>query len=148
MTKAKNLFKEAQNLLISLGGGEEVKCFANIVFNWQKVFDGEIALYSKPGKIKTGRKGKVLEIKVCNNSVGTELYYRKQEIISKIKDLLGQDIIKDIVLSVNKEDFKRVNNNKTVTCGNVENNMYTEQIKEQELKNSLNSLYNAIKNHE
>lgn len=144
MTDVKNLFKEAQKLLISLDGGKEIKCFANILFNWHKIFDNDIALLTTPGKLKNSKSGKVLEVKVLNNAVGTELYYRKNEILSRIRDLLGQDIVRDIVLSVRTEGFKK----KKEVCNVIEDNRYTDQIKVQGLKNSLNSLYSAIKNHE
>lgn len=144
MSNVTNLFKEAQRVLMLTSGGQESKHLVNILFNWTKIFEENIALSTSPVGIKEGKKGGVLEVNVFNNVVGAELYYRKREMISKINALLGKDVLADVMLTVKHRAASLNITSHEIIDKKIEA-QETKQINNEELKNSLNKLYGVIK---
>ena len=144
MSNVTNLFKEAQRVLMLTSGGQESKHFVNILFNWKKIFEENIALSTSPVGIKDGKKGSVLEVSVFNNVVGAELYYRKREIISKINALLGKDVISDVMFTV-KHKAVSLSKRSHESSHKIIEAQETKQINNEGLKESLNKLYSSIK---
>ena len=144
MSNVTNLFKEAQRVLMLTSGGQESKHLVNILFNWTKIFEENVALSTSPVGIKEGKKGGVLEVNVFNNVVGAELYYRKREIISKINDLLGKNVIADVMLTVKHKPTSLNVTSHDVVDKKIEA-QETKQINNEDLKESLNKLYSVIK---
>lgn len=144
MQKVTSLFKEAQKFLIPLSKNTGFKDLMNILFNWSVIFDNNIANYTYPDSFRKTSKGRVLEVTIENNAIGTELYYRKKEMISKINALLTKDKIDDIIFLVKSSNsaIKEKIETKYETKSECK---YTALIDNADLKKSLDGLYDAIK---
>lgn len=130
---------------MSLAEKKKLKYFIKILFNWAVIFEESISKYTSPGKIKEEKDGATLEIDVFNNVIGSELFYRKKEMITKINDLLGKKIIKSIVFSVKHKKIEERLEHSKGEHKKKWGSQNTEGIKNSELKESLGSLYGAIK---
>ena len=144
MSNVTNLFKEAQRVLMLTSGGQGSRHLVNILFNWTKNFEENIACNSSPVGIKEGKKGGVLEVNVFNNVVGAELYYRKREMMSKINALLGENVVSDVMFKV-KHRVVGLSNTSNESGYKIIEAQETKQINNEGLKESLNKLYSAIK---
>ncbi len=120
---------------------------ANIVDNWSKIIDREIADVSYPNNVKTFDKkgGASLILNVIHgNQLNIE--YKKQEILEKVNAFFGFNYIEKIKLKVvhekkiNKIDDNVLKKRKEKYNANLEN------IKNQNLKKSLNKLIDAYNN--
>ena len=117
---------------------------ANIVDNWSKIIDREIADVSYPNNVKTFDKkgGASLILNVIHgNQLNIE--YKKQKILEKVNAFFGFNYIEKIKLKVvhekkiNKIDDNVLKKRKEKYNANLEN------IKNQNLKKSLNKLIDA-----
>ena len=145
MQRVTSLFKEVQKFLAPLGVKQDFKDFINILFNWQKIFDDEIAIYTSPNKFQKTKKGRALEVSVFNSVMGAELYYRKKEMISKINNLLAEDKVVDIIFLVKKQKADIYKKKKTDNTHRQQECEATKIITNPELRDSLDKLYNSIK---
>ena len=78
-------------LISSLGIGIKLQEYNAVVY-WEKVVGLPIAKVTKATKIKKG----VLFVQVKTGTWRNELTLRKKEIIDKINNLIGIDVVKDI----------------------------------------------------
>lgn len=145
MHRTTNLFREVQKFLIPLGAKQEFKDLMNILFNWQIILDQDISDYTSPYSFKNTTKGRVLEVHICNNVIGTELYYRKKEMISKVNAILAKEKICDILFLVKKDGANLYGSTKPKLRSRINKECeYTKAINTEELKASLDRLYSAI----
>ncbi len=140
-----SLFKEVQKFLTPLSKNTGFKDLMNILFNWSILFDSAIASYSRPESFRNTSKGKALEVIVENNVVGTELYYRKKEMMSRINDLLTKDKINDIIFLVKSSNSVIREKTETKHAKTKSECEYTALINNTDLRKSLDGLYDAIK---
>jgi hypothetical protein len=145
MQKVTSLFKEAQRFLIPLSKNTGFKDLMNILFNWSVIFDSAIATYSHPDSFRNTSKGRALEVIIENNVIGTELYYRKKEMMSKINALLTKDKINDIIFLVKSSNSVIKEKTETKYEKTKSECEYTALIKDSDLRKSLDGLYDAIK---
>ena len=139
-----SVFKEAQKFLVSVNGKPEFKDLMTVLFGWSTIFDDDIFDYTSPSYFKNTKKGRVLEVNVFNSVIGTELYYRKKEMISKINALLKKEKICEVVFLV-KSPKSAIHKSANVKCSNTrKESEYTKLIKKSDLKESLDKLYGAI----
>ncbi|HPE40467.1 MAG TPA: DUF721 domain-containing protein [Bacteroidales bacterium] len=75
-------------------GKNELFLEKRAVESWEKVVGPLIAKYTK----KVNSKNGILTIKVLNGALRFELMGMKSEIIRKLNQEVGQDVIKDIIL--------------------------------------------------
>ena len=124
--------------------------FSNIVDNWAKMVGKDLSNACYPSTVKMGKEMSNGTL-VLNVIHGNELFveYNKKEIMDKINSFFGFDCIKEVKLKVVQE--KRVS--KQVSSFNEASLNYSnkklENIKNEELKKTLNKLieaYNAKNN--
>jgi len=117
---------------------------SNIVDNWGRVVGRDISNVSYPCSIKTfGKKnGGTLILNVIHgNELNIE--YKKQEILEKINSFFGFSYIEEIKLKVVHEKRETSSNYGVSKLKKEKYNKNLENIKNQELKKSLNKLIEA-----
>ena len=148
MAATSTLSREAQKIMMSCAGKEREKIL-RLMFNWPDVVGQKIALNSFPKRIKGSRgKGMVLAIEVANSAIGTELYYMKKEIVTRVNGFLGADTIVDLVVASN---YQVANSQNEPVSQDVKMVVLQEEEKrgcdvgDQLLSNGLVELLKAIK---
>tara|TARA_B100000427_G_scaffold225991_1_gene189572 strand:- start:628 stop:1092 length:465 start_codon:yes stop_codon:yes gene_type:complete len=112
--------------------------FSNIVDNWSKMVGKDISSYCYPSNIKTAKdmsNGTLILNVIHGNEIDVE--YKKQEIIDKINSFFGFNCIKEIKLKIVQKSKKF--SDQTL----VKYNEKLKDIKNEELKESLNKLIKA-----
>ena len=121
--------------------------YSEIVNKWNILLDSSISKYSYPKSIKTTKdnKGGTLVLAVKRGNEIT-LEYSKNEIINKINSYFGYKLINEIKIEIFKIKSKKIKSNITINknSGNFEKKI--NEIKNQNIKNSLSALLNVYKN--
>ena len=73
----------------------ELSVLYKISQNWSSFVDSIFIKSTYPLKIERGRANTLL-IAVCNNSVGSQFYYSKERLISRINLHFGYDIVSNV----------------------------------------------------
>ena len=121
--------------------------YSEIIGKWNTLVGKEIGNYCYPKSIKM-RKGTTNGILVLSVKRGNEIIieYSKKEIINKINSYFGYQLINEVRL----ESFNSQNTN--VRKKNKSNQFFQDfekkinEIKSEDIKNSLSELLSAIKN--
>ena len=118
--------------------------FSNIVDNWTKMVGKDISNYCYPNSIKTGKDMSNGTI-ILNVMHGKELEieYSKKNILDKINSFFGYNCVKEVKLKIirDKPKSKKVISNISKTNIKIKEKLIN--IKNNELKNSLNKLIKA-----
>ncbi len=120
--------------------------YSEIIGKWNTLVGKEIGNYCYPKSIKM-RKGTTNGILVLSVKRGNEIIieYSKKEIINKINSYFGYQLINEIKLqTLNMENKKKKNDNKIKNLPENYKNKIN-QIKNENIRNSLFEFTNAMK---
>jgi hypothetical protein len=120
--------------------------YSEIIGKWNTLVGKEIGNYCYPKSIKM-RKGTTNGILVLSVKRGNEIIieYSKKEIINKINSYFGYQLINEIKLqTLNIENKKKKNDNKIKNLPENYKNKIN-QIKNENIRNSLFELTNVMK---
>ena len=118
--------------------------FTNIVDNWTKMVGNEISKSCYPNQVKIGKEmnNGTLVLSVVHGKE-TEIEYSKKEIIDKINSFFGYNYLENIKIeTIHKERVA-----KNIYIQSKKKNKHfkkLENVKDVELKNSLNNLIEAF----
>ena len=120
--------------------------YSEIIGKWNTLVGKEIGNYCYPKSIKMRKESKngilILAVKRGNEIV---IEYSKKEIINKVNSYFGYQLINEIKLQVsNIENKKKKNNNKIKNLPENYKNKIN-QIKNENIRNSLFELTSAMK---
>ena len=123
--------------------------FSNIVDNWSKMIGVDLSNTCYPSTVKMGKEMSNGTL-VLNVIHGNELIveYSKQKIIDKINSFFGFKCIKEVKLKIVQEK-KLIKKNLPLNPNKLNYNNNLENVKNNELKKTLNKLieaYNAKNN--
>jgi len=86
------------NMLMNNLTGTPITTIENINSNWQEIIDKKFYPYCSPGKVKNG----CLTISVSDPSLGQEIQWQTHTILARLRDLLGEEAITQIKVSVSR----------------------------------------------
>ena len=118
--------------------------FSNIVDNWTKMVGKNISDCCYPGTIKMGKdmnNGTLILNVVHGNELKIE--YSKQEIIDKINSFFGFKCIKKIKLKIIQNKQNELKTKSKVSQITLEYKKKLDNVKNQDLRKSLNELIKA-----
>ena len=119
--------------------------YSNIIDNWTKVVSKKISDGCYPISIKMGKEMKdgTLVLNVLHGRE-MEIEYEKKEIMDKINSFFGYNCINQITLKIVQEkiEFKKDQFPKINDLSKINEKM--NKVKENQLKNSLNSFLKAF----
>ena len=119
--------------------------YSNIVDNWTKMVNRKISDACYPITVKMGKEMRdgTLVLNVLHGKE-LEIEYEKKEILDKINSFFGYNCINQITLKIvqekiefKKDQFPKINNLSKI-------NEKMNKVKENQLKNSLNSFLKAF----
>ena len=121
--------------------------YSEIISKWNFLMGKEIASYCYPRSIKISKsdsKGTLVLGIERGDEINVE--YSKREIINKINSYFGYKLINEIKNEIFKIKSKKIKSNITINknSGNFEKKI--NEIKNQNIKNSLSALLNVYKN--
>ncbi len=121
--------------------------YSEIISKWNFLMGKEIASYCYPRSIKISKsdsKGTLVLGIERGDEINVE--YSKREIINKINSYFGYKLINEIKIEIFKIKSKKIKSNITINknSGNFEKKI--NEIKNQNIKNSLSALLNVYKN--
>ena len=121
--------------------------YSEIISKWDFLMGKEIASYCYPRSIKISKsdsKGTLVLGIERGDEINVE--YSKGEIINKINSYFGYKLINEIKIEIFKIKSKKIKSNVTINknSGNFEKKI--NEIKNQNIKNSLSALLNVYKN--
>ena len=121
--------------------------YSEIISKWNFLMGKEIASYCYPRSIKISKsdsKGTLVLGIERGDEINVE--YSKREIINKINSYFGYKLINEIKIEIFKIKSKKIKSNVTINknSGNFEKKI--NEIKNQNIKNSLSALLNVYKN--
>ena len=121
--------------------------YSEIISKWDFLMGKEIASYCYPRSIKISKsdsKGTLVLGIERGDEINVE--YSKREIINKINSYFGYKLINEIKIEIFKIKSKKIKSNVTINknSGNFEKKI--NEIKNQNIKNSLSALLNVYKN--
>ena len=121
--------------------------YSEIISKWNFLMGKEIASYCYPRSIKISKsdsKGTLVLGIERGDEINVE--YSKGEIINKINSYFGYKLINEIKIEIFKIKSKKIKSNVTINknSGNFEKKI--NEIKNQNIKNSLSALLNVYKN--
>ena len=121
--------------------------YSNVVDNWAKIVNKKVSDASYPISIKMGKEMKNGTL-ILNVIHGNELNieYKKQEILEKINSFFGFNYIEEIKLKVVHEKREVSSNYRVSKLQKEKYNKKLENIKNKDLKKSLNKLIEAYNN--
>ena len=120
--------------------------YSEIISKWNMLVGSDISSYSCPQsiKIKKGESKGTLLISIRRgNEINIE--YSKKEIINKINSYFGYKLIKEIKLQTINYQFKKMKKNYQNKFS-TDFNKQINEIKNKNIRNSLSSLLDVIKN--
>ena len=121
--------------------------YSEIISKWNFLMGKEIASYCYPRSIKISKsdsKGTLVLGIERGDEINVE--YSKREIINKINSYFGYKLKNEIKIEIFKIKSKKIKSNVTINknSGNFEKKI--NEIKNQNIKNSLSALLNVYKN--
>ena len=121
--------------------------YSEIISKWSMLVGKDISGCSYPKSIKM-TKGDTNGTLVIAVERGSEINieYSKQEVINKINSYFGYQLIKEVRLQAFNSNTKKVKNNNTLKKFSKNFEKKINEIKNQNIRNSLSQLLDAIKN--
>ena len=118
--------------------------YSHIVDNWTGIVNKEISDSCYPDSIKMGKelKNGILTLNVIHGKE-IDVEYRKNEILDKINSFFGYNCINRVVLKIVQEKIKEKRLNFPKIKNSDEIVKKIEKVKNEGLKNSLNSFLRA-----
>ena len=89
----KDIGKILQNVILDLGIEQPIKGY-QALNRWSEIVGTRIADVTEPEKIKNGK----IFVRVKTDSWRNELVFHKKDMIKKLNECLGSNVVKDIVL--------------------------------------------------
>jgi hypothetical protein len=121
--------------------------YSEIISKWNFLMGKEIASYCYPRSIKISKsdsKGTLVLGIERGDEINVE--YSKREIINKINSYFGYKLINEIKIEILKVKSKKIKNNVTINKNSRNFEKKINEIKNQNIKNSLSALLNVYKN--
>ena len=121
--------------------------YSEIISKWNFLMGKEIASYCYPRSIKISKsdsKGTLVLGIERGDEINVE--YSKGEIINKINSYFGYKLINEIKIEIFKIKSKKIKNNVTINKNSRNFEKKINEIKNQNIKNSLSALLNVYKN--
>ena len=121
--------------------------YSEIISKWDFLMGKEIASYCYPRSIKISKsdsKGTLVLGIERGDEINVE--YSKGEIINKINSYFGYKLINEIKIEIFKIKSKKIKNNVTINKNSRNFEKKINEIKNQNIKNSLSALLNVYKN--
>ena len=121
--------------------------YSEIISKWNMLVGNDVACCSYPKSIKmtTGDKNGTLVLAVKRgNEINIE--YSKKEIINKINSYFGYKLINEIRLQASNSETKKVKNKNILRKFSKNFEQKINEIKNENVKNSLSQLLDVIKN--
>ena len=118
--------------------------FSSIVDNWTKIIGKDISSKCYPLKIKNNKEfdNGVVFLNVLHGKE-LEIEYEKKNIMDKINSFFGYEIIKNIKLKIVRANKKMKDKKEILNNSNSKLKYKLKQVKDPELKKTLNKLIQA-----